>query len=181
MKHQLWPPFLYDGKTYDLSHLNPWKLEVADSAKVTRSILVTCADHCFTKKPDGDSAPVYPGCSRDDGRFCVERYELSLNLRQMIEHAVGGEIWLGNEERYVVIKGIDFRGRKVDYAIVFSLEKISGTEFDLRMHVRSAHKRYEDEPIDTYGSARFAHLVKLAIERKKPKRNFDRNRKRPKP
>lgn len=176
-----WQPFVHGETTYDLSHLNDFWLIVRDSGKVERCVRVTFADHCFTRPPAGtsDTAPVYPGCSRPDGRFCTDRYELSLGLRAALEYAAsGGIVWNSHGEHFVLIKGVNFRDARIDYAVIFSLERLRGTEFDLLMHVRTAHMR-DEKPIDTFGSVRLAHLVTLVMKNKKPTKNFARNRKRP--
>lgn len=176
-----WQPFVDGESTFDFSHLNGVCLVVRDSAGVDRRVCVTFSDHCFTRPPvDGnDVAPVYPNCSRANGRFCTERYELSLGLPQLLEFvASGGDVWNSQSEHYAILRNVNFRGNVVDYVAIFSLEKIKGTEFDLHMHVRTAHHR-DERPIDTYGSVRFAHLIALAIQKKRPKKNFDQRRKRP--
>jgi hypothetical protein len=177
-----WPPFVHDGVEYYLSHLNGVSLNATDSAGRSRRIRVTFSDHCFTRPPlgDDDPAPAYPDCSRTDGRFCTERHELSLGILAVLEYVTTrGIVWNSQSEHYVIIKNVDFRGEAVDYAIIFSISKFKGSsDYDLHMHVRTAHRR-DEKPIDTFGSVRFAHLLTLAIQRKRPKKNYDRNRKRP--
>lgn len=176
-----WSPFRDGENEYDLSHLSEFILGAPDSQGVERRILVTFGDHCFTRDPSGqdDAAPIFPGCSRADGRFCVERYGLSVGIREFLEAAVGHDVWNGDGQHYVIVSGKDHKGNKITYVVVFSLEKSKGFGVELHMHVRSAHKR-EKDPIETFGSIRFAHLVKLTMEGKRPKKIFDQRRKRPK-
>ena len=49
---------------------------------------------------------------------------------------------------------------------------------DLDMRVRTAYP-CDEKDIVTFGVVRFAHLVTLRMQRKRPNRNFDRNRPRP--
>ncbi len=178
-----WPAFVHYGAKYDLSHLNGVLLIAVDSAGEKRRIRVTFSDHCFTRPAMGehDAAPTYPNCSRGvDGRFCTERYELSRGIYAALEYvAKRGIVWNSHGEHYIVVKDVDFRGQPIDYAIIFSLSKFKGShDYDLHMHVRTAHRR-DEEPIDTFGSVRFAHLLALAIQKRRPRKNFDRHRKRP--
>jgi hypothetical protein len=184
-----WPPFVHRGTTFDLSHLNEHVKEATDSSKAKRTILVTFGDHCFTRPPNGewDRAPRYPNCSRGvDGRFCTERHELSLQIMDQIDFASLKDVWnTKNDEHFVVIRGVDYQGTQIEYAVIFSLEKMKGVQtkgsggrrIDLHMRVRTAHKR--DDTIETFGSVRFPHLVKLVMEKKRPQRIYDHHRKRP--
>lgn len=176
---QPWPPFLHGGQTFDLSHLNEFVFEKGDSAEICRQIIVTFTDHCFTRPPRGagDIAPAYPNCSRNDGRFCTERYDLSLKIKNII--ATARDVWNGTDEHFVIARAVDHRGVQVDYVVIFSIEKVKGLEeIDLHVRVRSAHQR-DLSPIATFGSVRFVHLVKLTMEGKKPRKITDHHRKRP--
>jgi hypothetical protein len=183
-----WPPFVHGEKIFDLSHLNERMDYVVDSKKKKRIVLVTFTDHCFTRLPNGsaDAAPRYPGCSRMDGRFCTDRYELSLKLNHHINFSNLREVWnTVGDEHYAIVRGVDHRGTRVEYAVIFSLEKLKGvqaeggTKVDLHMRIRTAHKR-NNKPIETFGSVRFSHLVKLVMENERPLKIYDHKRKRPK-
>jgi hypothetical protein len=171
---------VHGDKTYDLSHLNECLLVAKDSGGVERRITVTFVDHCFTRpsQGEGDEAPLFPDCSRPDGRFCTERYSLSHHIKSILDQLAKGDVWNSAGEHYVIFKKVEHQGRKIDYVVVFSLDRLSGHSSDLHMHVRSAHKRDQD-PIDTFGSVRFAHLIKLRMERKRPSKIFNHKRKRP--
>lgn len=176
-----WPPFVHRGVTYDLSHLNGVSITSKDSEGRERRIAVTFSDHCFTRDPTGDDddGPVYPGCSRKGGRFCTERYGLSLGLVDALKRvAAGGVVWNTRGDHYAVIKGMVHNGATIEYAVIFSLDKVTGRDADLNLCVRTAHRR-DERPIDTFGSVRFAHLVSLVMRNQRPNKNFDRKRKRP--
>lgn len=177
-----WPSFMVDGQRFDLAHLNDFVLEAEDSSRAVRRMLVTFSDHCFTREPnDGlDAAPIFPGCSRGpDGRFSTERYALSLRLPDLIRATTQGVVWnMAGDHYAIVTKMVD--GARHDYAIVFSLDPIKGlSDIRLHMRVRTAHER-PDHQIDTFGSVRFAHLLKLRFERRRPTKVYDRHRRRPK-
>ena len=184
-----WAPFTHDGKIFDLSHLNERIDYVVDSSKTKRIVLVTFADHCFTRLPIGtaDAAPVYPSCSRTDGRFCIERYELSTKLNGHLDFSRLRDVWnTDNDEHYAIVRGVDYRGTRIEYAIIFSLARLKGIQaeggakVDLHMRVRTAHKRDNGRTVETFGSVKFNHLVRLAIENKRPAKVYDPYRKRPK-
>jgi hypothetical protein len=96
------------------------------------------------------------------------------------------EVWnTVADEHYAIVRGIDHQGTRVEYAIIFSLEKLKGVQapggakVDLHMRIRTAHKRDKDRPTETFGSERFPHLVKLTMENTRPSKVYDRHRKRP--
>lgn len=183
-----WPPFVHGKKIFDLTHLNERLDYIVDSGKRKRIVLTTFADHCFTRDPLGsdDAAPRYPDCSREDGRFCTERYELSTQLNDHLDFSTLKDVWnTENDEHYAIIKGVSHRGAMIEYAIIFSLTKLKGIQaeggakVDLHMRIRTAHRREDGRAVDTFGSVRFSHLVRLAIENKKPAKIYDSRRKRP--
>jgi hypothetical protein len=183
-----WPLFVHGEKTFDLSHLNERVDYAVDSSKKKRTVLITFTDHCFTRSPngEGDTAPPYPGCSRADGRFCLERYELSTRLNDHLHFSTLREVWnTDSDEHYAIVRGVDHRGARIEYAIIFSLGRLKGVQtrggakINLHMRIRTAHRRDENRAIETFGSVRFSHLVKLTMENKRPPKTYDRHRKRP--
>jgi hypothetical protein len=82
------PPLRIRGRTYGLSHLDPFQFEVS-STKVPRPLRINVrfTNHCFSEafdptKHPGDE-PVIPDGQRRRA-FCPDRYELSLRLPAMI-------------------------------------------------------------------------------------------------
>ncbi|WP_029004039.1 hypothetical protein [Azorhizobium doebereinerae] len=65
------------------------------------------------------------------------------------------------------------------FAVVFTLDKVSGLPVDLHLRVRSAYPCDRKVP-DTFGQVRFRHLVTLRCEGRHPPKRHDRNRRRPK-
>ena len=45
-----WAPFVYQGISYSLSHLNEYEFTIVDTDKMVRTVAVTFADHCFTPR-----------------------------------------------------------------------------------------------------------------------------------
>ncbi len=177
-----WPPFEYEGVSYDLSHLDEYEFKILDSDNVERRVAVTFDDHCFTRKPENgdDQALAYPDSDRDPGHFCFQRHELSLRLRDHIAYAANGHVWNVQGENFAAVPVIDHSGNRALYGIVFSLDPVTGLPpVDLHMRVQTAHVRDEKELV-TFGSVRFPHLVKLRMQHRRPHRIMDHGRKRPK-
>jgi hypothetical protein len=177
---QSWPAFAYQGQTYDFTHLDEYEVEANDSGGMARRIAISFSDHCFTREPatDDDPALRYPHSTRTVGYFCIDRYQLSMNLARYIDHAMQGKVWIIEGENYATIPTVDHQGNKILYGIVFSLDRAKKLPVDLDMRVRTAFPCDEAE-IVTYGSVRFSHLVTLRMQSKRPNRNFDRHRPRP--
>lgn len=177
---QSWPSFVYQGQTYDLTHLVEYEVEVTDSGGATRRIASSFSDHCFTREPNGEDDPAlqYLHSTRPTGYFCIERYRLSLNLVGHIAHAMQGKVWIIEGGNFATIPTVDHQGNKMLYGIVFSLDRVKKLPVDLDMRVRTAYPCHATE-IMTYGNERFPHLVTLRMQGKRPNRNFDRHRPRP--
>jgi hypothetical protein len=177
---QSWSSFTYQGDTYDLTHLDEYEVEVVDSEGAKRKIAINFSDHCFTREPTAGDDPQlrYPLSTRATGYFCLERYQLSLGLSQHIAQAMQGKVWSIRDGAFAAIPVINHQGEKVLYGIVFSLDPVTGFPVHLHMRVETAYPCDQSEII-TYGNIRFRHLVKLRMQRKNPKRNFDRHRPKP--
>jgi hypothetical protein len=179
---QSWPPFAYEGITYDFTHLDEYQVEVEDSGKVTRRIAISFSDHCFTKEPEGGEDPAlrYRASTRPVGLFCQERYQHSLRLKELIGEAMEGrqKIWVIESDNFAAIPTVDHLGNRVLYGIIFSLDRVKKMPVDLDMRVRTAYP-CDEKAITTFGHVRFAHLVMLRMQSKRPNRRLERNRPRP--
>jgi hypothetical protein len=173
-----WSPFAYRGVTYDLSHLDEYEFSVIDTDKVSRRIVVSFTDHCFTRdaEPGDDPLLIYPNCSRPRGRFCLTRYGLSLGIRKHIAYAVGGKVWNAVGENYIIISVVDQSGKSVEYGVFFSLDPEKGLQV-LHMRVRTAFP--SETKIATFGTVRFRNLVALRAKGKKPGKVTGPHRKAP--
>lgn len=175
-----WPAFVHQDTTYDLSHLDERQVEVLDSQKVVRRIAVTFSDHCFTREPlpSDDPALRYYPSSRRCGHFCFERYAHSLDLPSYIEQAISRNVWIVRDGGFAIVPVVDHRGVRTLYGVVFSLDRVTGLPVHLHMRVETAYP-CDLREINTFGLVKFSVLVYLRMQGKSPKRNFDRNRKRP--
>jgi hypothetical protein len=175
-----WPPFAYQGQTYDFTHLDEYQVEANDSTGQARRIAISFSDHCFTREPVAGDDPAlrYPESTRVIGCFCVDRYQLSLNLAHHISRAVKGKVWIVRDTAFAAVPTIDHTGNKVLYGIVFSLIRVTGFPVQLHMRVDTAYP-CDEHDIITYGNVRFSQLIKLRMQHKSPKRNFDKHRPKP--
>lgn len=175
-----WPAFAYQGRHYDLSHLDEHQFEVTDSAGVTRRIAVTYSDHCFTRspKPNDDPTIAYQYSDRRPGHFCFVRYQLSLGLRDHLVALASGKVWTVEGDNFAAFPVVTLREQAALYGIMFSLDRVSGLPVHLHMRIKSAYLVDQKVPV-TYGSIRFVRLVALRMQNRRPGRILDRNRRVP--
>ena len=176
-----WPPFIFDGQSYSLDHLEDRIYHVEDSKKVQRKVLVVFSDHCFTRSraPEDDETLWWSSTTREDGTFCFDRYTLSKSIVEHLEMAFDGESWIVDGENFAILPSVDHQGQRFFYGVFFSLEKAkSKGSKGLIMFIRSAY--HFIEPPATYGCTRYRHLLTLRIEGKTPLKTHAANRKRPK-
>jgi len=176
-----WGIFKIGEESYDLRHLDETVISVEFNGE-QHDILVEFSDHCFTEDAtEDDKRPKFAPCSRKDGRFCEKRYQASLDIWAHIEHAVSGVVWLGESDRCLVVKLAAGQGDDpLHYVIPFTLERWKGDKrAKLKMRVRSAFVRDSSRRVATFGQVKFATLVDLTLKGQSPRRNYDRNRKRP--
>ncbi len=178
-----WTPFIHEGCVYDLAHLEEYEFSVIDADATSRRIVVTFSDHCFTRKPllQDDPKLIYPGASRNPGIFCFVRYEHTQRLPEYITRASNGKVWNVSEyqENFAVLPTIDHEGKRIFYAVIFSLERAGkDLPIDLHLRVRSAYPCDKKLP-STFGEIGFTKLVALTMRRKNVPRINDPHRKRP--
>jgi len=165
-----WTAFVYQGVTYDLTHLNEYELTVNDTTNCDRRIAVTFSDHCFTRKPEpGDDARLlYPPSDRHPGHFCFERYDQTSSLPDRITQAAHGKVWTVRDDTFAIVPTVDHSGKRVFHTIMFSLDRVKGLPVQLHMRIKTAYPA-EKAPV-TFGDVRFQHLVALRMQKQSPGR-----------
>lgn len=177
-QRQSWSAFSYDGVTYSLSHLDEMQLDAADSTGQIRKMAVTFEDHCFTSAPvTADPALVYPGSSRMPGHFSLQRYEASLRLPELLRTLPDKKVWNVEGTTQVYLPILDIAGSDHVYHIIFGLRRVKQLPVDLHLRIETAY--VGDRLLPTYGAVQFRTLVTLVMSGKQLKKNFDRNRPRP--
>ncbi len=132
---QAWANFKTDEYVYDLSHLNACCITYTGK-KETYIVYVTYSHHCFAKDVEGynDDLPYpYP---KDQRNFHNLRFQLSLNLPEIIEGLLTAYTYYGGGESYAVCEGISQNGKAYHYLVAFSVFK---SQKKLRMHITSAY------------------------------------------
>jgi hypothetical protein len=174
-----WATFTYAGTTYTFDHLDERQLTVRRPNGDEHIMVVTFADHCFTRdaQPGDDPALHFPGCSRTPaGCFDIDRYELSRAINQHIDYVIHGQVYLMKGNNFAIVHAVDLAGNPVEYGIFFALDPVKGIEgIDLHMRVRSAYPYTEQRPT-TYGKVRFSALVDLRLKNRYPTLNTSQRR-----
>lgn len=156
MKPKLYfDPVIGAGTTYDLGHLEPFKLPV-DSQKVGKTLIVDVrfSNHCFTNAYDiALQLPDFPILYDAGGRersFCMLRYELSMSLPALIQGMPNPKVsvWETAERRnWAYSVAMPVEGSPVPYHVFFELkraQKDARALQDLSMVVESA---YPEDPL----------------------------------
>lgn len=177
-----WRPFVFKGKTYDLSHLdahiseyiNNRKDQAPAPAPVIYKYIVTYSFHCFAKevpnlsKEESDSL-VYK-TRKENRHFNFERYELSKHLPSII-NSLGNQsttCFHAGHNRYANYKIDDGKGNIINYFVVF---KSFREKKKLRLHIESAYpvNPSEQGKMKKIGFFVIAHNTLLGKVIKKPK------------
>jgi hypothetical protein len=143
------------GKAYELDHLLSKVVEITiptSGAFPERkiSMLVEYLSHCVSFGPQSEDEPLdfeMLGQSRrmiDHHRaeraFCFDRYRWSKHLPESIAALNNEKCFFTPHKNWVIVKGLDDLGNRVDYEIYFRLRK-GETKGTLRMVVESAYVR----------------------------------------
>lgn len=140
-----WQPFKYQGKTYDLSHLDAHKViyiqkKIKDKAENRYTFYVTYAFHCFAKDYPHLTAlerqDLLYTTIKDSRAFCFIRYNLSLSLPEIINNLSESFMFHSGYESYATYVLKDADGNQVDYYVSLVVYK---EKKKLRLHVKSAY------------------------------------------
>nr|VFJ54339.1 MAG: hypothetical protein BECKFW1821A_GA0114235_104713 [Candidatus Kentron sp. FW] len=149
-----WRAFTYQGKTYDLSHLDPFIWSYAAIANGERpgysyKFQVRFSLHCFTREPSPEQRItkdlLYRG-PKETRVFCFERYELSCRLPAIICTLEHRECYRTPRGNLFVIEPIVREEKEEEYEVYFQIPKttISGRgKKRLNLIVQSAYLRRE--------------------------------------
>ncbi|ODS57416.1 MAG: hypothetical protein ABS40_04140 [Agrobacterium sp. SCN 61-19] len=163
-----WEPLTIDGQTYDLAHLEPFEFQITPTqSDVPATISVRFHDHCFTETfdPRKHTARIRTSqASLHEYRaFCLERYQLSFQLPQIIVGLDGKKVASTREGNLVRITLADGN----TYPMFFTLRK--ARERRVEMFVVSAYIwERENPPADT-GEMKFNLAVAKVLKGEKPK------------
>jgi hypothetical protein len=137
-----WGKKQIDGVIYDLTHLDPFLMPVTpktDNAP-TYKVRVSFGCHPFTRElTPGDKPDLRFRAGNELRCFCTERYELSLELPDMIRYAAnGGRVYFSERETFLVIENTP--RANAPYVAFFNAEKATRCDgYDVAMFVTSAY------------------------------------------
>jgi hypothetical protein len=138
---QVWTNFETDEHTYDLSHLNACRVDYIGK-KNTYAVYVTYSHHCFTKDQEGYNNDLPYPYPKDQRNFHNLRFQLSLNLPNIIDELLTAYTYHAGGESYAVCEGVSRDNNTYYYLVAFSVFK---SQKKLRMHIKSAYQ-LDDRP-----------------------------------
>jgi len=152
-----WRPFCHAGQTYDLTHLDKYvhtyvQPAKGDSPERNYEVEISFSLHCFTRGPESGESKTSPYAysdARETRIFDKRRYELSRNLKTIIEQLPMSPCFHTNYTTYFSIKNINEQGVVENYEIYFSVSKPAGRDGKLQIFVISAYPRdreYSNKP-----------------------------------
>jgi hypothetical protein len=150
-------PIVSLGETYDLSHLEPFKMEFDSvGARKTLTINVTFSNHCFSKKLSDEPTSQHVTIENTSGPktrvFCPIRYRLSkdIPLTDIIKKMNNSAVKVfQTKSRRNWCYSIQIDDPKGPYHVFFEMRKNQNNQRksqDLNMVVESAYHQTEEPP-----------------------------------
>lgn len=142
-----WEAKTIEGESYDLSHLHPhlWEIIIPKKGKLdelTLNVAVSYSIHCFTRTQE-EGEQVAPEWLYSDSResrvFDTQRWELSKKLPEIISTLQTRKCIHSGREEFITIEVFE-QGRRIQYAVFFTVTKGGKTEADLNLYINSAYE-----------------------------------------
>jgi len=153
-----WGKRTFDGTRYDLTHLDPYEVEIPafGDGTAVRARVVSGA-HVFTQGwNDGDPEAFLFMDGQTRRRFCPDRHAHSVHLRGILERAVGARVLLSPQRRFIVLGNPP--GAASPYAVCFKMRAAS-KNYDAIIDLVSAHERPHLAKMPGIGFAELASLI----------------------
>lgn len=132
---QSWPPFEHGGNTFSLSHLDAHEVTFKGK-KATYTFVVTYGLHCFAKEETAYNIPVLYKDGREEKNICLERYEASKQIRNILVNLPTMSLYHTDAEKYFTLHMMNSATQQVEpYKICVAFFKENRL---LRMHILSA-------------------------------------------
>jgi hypothetical protein len=129
------------GTDYDLSHLDPFLLDVTPKIEAARTYVVRVSFGCHTFTRDlraADKPDLHFRHEREVRCFCFDLHKHSIELPDMIRYAAGGRVYFNAGGNFLVVESVS--DENAPYVAYFNVEKAKKTEgCDAAMFVTSAH------------------------------------------
>lgn len=139
----IWGKHKIGEQEYDLSHLNPFILDVTPNVvgAPTFKTLVSFGHHTFTREwSHGINAEEFRFSHNADCRcFCPNRHKNSCHLPRIITNSARGKAYFSNQHNYLLVENI--AGLNGPYAVFFKLEQAKSPKLDAVMFVVSAYEK----------------------------------------
>lgn len=137
---------MFDGVTYDLSHLHPLCLNFIQPAKgvdleKSYAVSVTFSLHCFTEKHNPNLIGLNYASKKEIRSFSFQRYQLSLQLPSIIQKLASNKCLHSGKGNFFVIQIVDNNGVKQNYEVYFEVNKSKTEKMSLDLIVQSAYIR----------------------------------------
>jgi len=147
-----WKEFVYQGKTYDLSHLHPFEVHFERPAQDSKPpvkfrVEVHFSLHCFSRRlgDEGyDKNLIYP-CVSEVRLFDLYRYELSRRLPDILRGLPNRQIRQTGHGNYICVEVITETGARVEYDVFFKVG-CEGPVGIARRKLLCARPELQDEP-----------------------------------
>lgn len=141
-----WEPFVFEGVTYDLSHLHPFEMTIIQASTKDKperqyQIQVFFSLHCFTKNKKGQEqidADLLYRDNREVRIFDFDRYELSKHLKGIIGGVGQKKCFHTGYDNYFIVELINEANEVIQYEVYFTLSR--GKKI-LNLYVQSAYSR----------------------------------------
>ncbi|MAM37932.1 MAG: hypothetical protein CL949_05390 [Erythrobacter sp.] len=164
----MWGKKRIAGSVYDLTHLDPFNVEVEHPSGKITTLQVQFGPHTFTEAYTPLHTPDLAISNGGELRaFCLKRYAHSLRLPAAVEQAVGGEV-CNNSGKMVINSRLP--GLSGPYLIAFKLRQRQSRKFDGVMTVVTAHHRpnlAQDLPVAPFHAVLSATFAGRKINWKK--------------
>lgn len=132
---QSWEPFDHDGVTYSLAHLDAHEITY-EGVTQKFTFVVTYGLHCFAKENTPYVIPVIYHDGREQKTVCMERYEASKHIRQILENLSTMTLFQTTAEKFFTLQMMNSAtGRVEPYKVCIAFYKEKRL---LRMHILSA-------------------------------------------
>lgn len=170
-KQKHFQPFIFNGKTYDLSMFNADVIEYASKTK-TYKFHITYSMHCFTKdyptQTEQEKQALMYHADRESRPFCIKRYKLAVKyLADIIQNLHKSKIGFAGYDNFATIKIIDENtGQERYYKVTFVMYRLHKK---LRLHITSAYPIEQWQKLKPISFFKLAENVQLGKKIKVPK------------
>ena len=140
----------FGNRTYDLKHLNPFKLGVEFDGN-SYTVLVRFSCHCFTEGFDAERHIDQAICEcRDCLRklenraFSVERHQLSLQLPELFRRLGNGTVYHTQRNSFFFVRNVpvpEKGGSHEPYVVFFKAIKAAHVDGDVIIEVVTAYPK----------------------------------------